>query len=270
MGEFSGKVAFVTGAGTGIGAAVARRFVEAGGQVALMGRRRDVLERVAGPIGGLVVAGDAADTEAVREAMRRSRERFGGIDVLVANAGGHGVGALLETDDAAWAQATRLNLDTAFVCAREAMPDVVARGGGSIVIVSSLAGHFSGPDVVGYVTMKHALIGLTRSIARDFGRHGVRANAVCPGWVRTEMADEQMRALVAQRRLRDVAEAYRLVTQDVPLGRPAEPDEIADAVLFLASPRARMITGTSLMVDGGASAVDLPTIAFAPEHARAG
>ena len=269
MGDFSGQVAFVTGAGTGIGAAVARRFVEAGGQVALMGRRRDALERVAETIGGLVVAGDAADTDAVRDAMRRTRERFGGIDVLVANAGGHGVGALLDTDDASWAQATRLNLDTAFVCAREAMPELVARGG-SIVIVSSLAGHFSGPDVVGYVTMKHALVGLTRSIARDYGRRGVRANAVCPGWVRTEMADEQMRALVAQRDLRDVAEAYRLVTRDVPLGRPAESEEIADAVLFLASSRARMITGTTLMVDGGASAVDLPTIAFAPEHAPAG
>lgn len=269
MGEFGGKVAFVTGAGSGIGAAVVRRFVEAGGQVALMGRRSDALERVAEPIGGLVVAGDAADTDAVRDAMRRTRERFGGIDVLVANAGGHGVGALLETDDASWAQATRLNLDTAFVCAREAMPELVARGG-SIVIVSSLAGHFSGPDVVGYVTMKHALVGLTRSIARDYGRRGVRANAVCPGWVRTEMADEQMRALVALRGLRDVAEAYRLVTKDVPLGRPAESDEIADAVLFLASSRARMITGTTLMVDGGASAVDLPTIAFAPERASAG
>jgi len=268
MGEFSGKVAFVTGAGTGIGAAVVRRFVESGGQVALMGLRREMLERVAEPIGGLVVAGDAADTEAVHDAMQRTRERYGGIDILVANAGGHGVGALLETDDASWAMATRTNLDTAFVCAREAMPDLVARGG-SIVIISSLAGHFSGPDVVGYVTMKHALIGLTRSIARDYGRRGVRANAVCPGWVKTEMADEQRRALVDKLQLRDVAEAYRLVTKDVPLGRPAQADEVADAVLFLASQRARMITGTTLMVDGGASAVDLPTIAFAPENARA-
>lgn len=269
MDEFTGKVAFVTGAGTGIGAAVARRFVEAGGRVALMGRRRELLERVAEPLDGFVVAGDAADAAAIRGAVRRIRDRFGGIDVLVANAGGHGVGNLLETDDASWAQATRMNLDTAFVCARESMPSLLERSG-CCVIVSSLAGHFAGPDVVGYVTMKHALIGLTRSIARDYGRYGVRANAVCPGWVRTEMADEQMRALVEKLHLRDVAEAYRLVTTHVPLGCPADPEDVADAVLFLASRRARMITGTTLMVDGGASAVDLPTIAFAPGRDSAG
>jgi len=265
MPEFSDKVAFITGGGTGIGAAVAREFAARGGKVALMGRRRAPLEEVAAPLGGLVLEGDAADTQSVRAAVTEITRQLGGIDVLVANAGGHGVGSLLDTDDAAWSLSTRLNLDTAFVCARECMPGLLARQG-NIVILSSLAGHFAGPEVVGYVTMKHALIGLTRSLARDFGRRGVRANAVCPGWVTTEMADQQMAALVDKLGLPGVADAYRLVTRDVPLGRPAEPGEVADAVLFLASPRARMITGTMLMVDGGASAVDLPTIAFAAER----
>ncbi|MCC7059345.1 MAG: SDR family oxidoreductase [Burkholderiaceae bacterium] len=265
MPEFSDKVAFITGGGTGIGAAVAREFAARGGKVALMGRRRAPLEEVAAPLGGLVLEGDAADTQSVRAAVSEITRQLGGIDVLVANAGGHGVGSLLDTDDAAWSLSTRLNLDTAFVCARECMPGLLARQG-NIVILSSLAGHFAGPEVVGYVTMKHALIGLTRSLARDFGRRGVRANAVCPGWVTTEMADQQMAALVDKLGLPGVADAYRLVTRDVPLGRPAEPGEVADAVLFLASPRARMITGTMLMVDGGASAVDLPTIAFAAER----
>lgn len=265
MAEFQGKVAFVTGGGTGIGAAVAREFVARGGKVALMGRRRAPLDEVAGPLDGLVLAGDAADTRSVRGAVAEITARLGGIDVLVANAGGHGVGSLLDTDDAAWSLSTRVNLDTAFVCARECMPGLVARGG-NVVILSSLAGHFAGPDVVGYVTMKHALVGLTRSLARDFGRKGVRANAVCPGWVTTEMADEQMSVLVHKFGLAGVEDAYRLVTRDVPLGRPALPREVAEAVLFLASSRASMITGTTLMVDGGASAVDLPTVAFAPEH----
>lgn len=269
MSEFDGKVAFVTGGATGIGAAVARRFVDAGGRVALMGPQRELLERVAAAIGGLAITGDAADSAAVRATVQRTRAHFGGIDVLFANAGGHGLGDLLATDDAAWAQATRVNLDTAFVCAREAMPSLIERRG-CVVAVSSIAGHFAGPQVVGYVTMKHALIGLVRSIARDYGRQGVRANAVCPGWVSTEMADEQMRALVQRLQLPDVAAAYRLVTRHVPLGRAAEPDEVAEAMLFLASPRARMITGTTLMVDGGASAVDLPTIAFAPETPAGG
>jgi meso-butanediol dehydrogenase/(S,S)-butanediol dehydrogenase/diacetyl reductase len=258
---FKGKVAFITGGGTGIGAAVAAGFAAAGGQVVLMGRREAPLRAVAEPLGGLVVAGDAADGAAVRAALSQARERFGGVDVLVANAGGHGVGALTETDDASWALATRLNLDTAFVCTRELMPELVRRRG-NVVVLSSLAGHFAGPEVVGYVTMKHALIGFTRSVARDHGRHGVRANAVCPGWVRTEMADEQMDALVAQGKAADRQAAYGLVTRDVPLGRPASPDEVARVVMFLASDAAAMVTGTSLLVDGGGSSVDLPTLAF--------
>lgn len=262
MNSFQGKVAFITGGGTGIGAAVARQFAAAGGKVVLMGRRAPPLEAVAGPLGGLVVSGDAADAGDVRKALAAAQQAFGGVDVLVANAGGHGLGSVTNTDDASWALSTRLNLDTAFVCARELMPSLVTRQG-NIVIVSSLAGHFAGPEVVGYVTMKHALIGLTRSLARDYGREGVRVNAICPGWVRTEMADEQMKVLMDKYQLPDLDAAYALVTRDVPLGRAANPDDVAQSVLFLASPGAAMITGTSLLVDGGASAVDLPTIAFA-------
>ena len=227
-----------------------------------MGCRAAPLHEIAAPLGGLVVAGDAADAADVRRALAAARDAWGSVDVLVANAGGHGIGSALDTDDASWAQATRLNLDTAFVCVRELLPELIARRG-NVVVLSSLAGHFAGPDVVGYVTMKHALIGLVRSVARDYGRRGVRVNAVCPGWVRTAMADEQMAELVRRRGLAGVEAAYDLVTRDVPLGRPATAQEVADAVLFLASPRAAMITGTSLLVDGGASAVDLPTLAFA-------
>jgi len=261
MQQFNDKVAFITGGGTGIGAAMARKFAAAGGRVVLMGRRREPLEAVAGPLGGLVVTGDAADTREVRQAIVQAKAAYGRIDVLVANAGGHGVGSALATDDDSWAEATRLNLNTAFVCARELLPELIERQG-NIVILSSLAGHFAGPAVVGYVTMKHALIGLTRSLARDYGRAGVRVNAVCPGWVRTAMADQQMDALRERQGLASIEEAYRLVTRDVPLGRAAEPEEVADAIMFLASPQASMISGTSLMVDGASSTVDLPTIAF--------
>lgn len=261
--SMAGKVAFITGGGTGIGSAIAEQFAAAGGHVIVMGRRLDRVQAVADRLGGLAVAGDAASTADVRRALTAALAKFGRIDVLVANAGGHGVGDALSTDDASWALSKHLNLDTAFVCARELLPELIKQRG-NIVVVSSIAGHFAAPRVIGYVTMKHALIGLVRSLARDYGKQGVRVNAVCPGWVRTEMADEQMQMLVEKYRLSGVGAAYELVTRDVPMTRAAEPDDVANAVLFLASPRAAMITGSSLMVDGGASAVDLPTIIF--EH----
>lgn len=263
--RFHGQVAFITGGGTGIGAAVAQQLAAEGARLVLMGRRAAPLEDVAralDPSQVLLATGDAADAADVERAMEAARAHFGGIDLLVANAGGHGLGRATETSDADWALATRLNLDTAFVCARAALPQLVARGG-NIVLLSSLAGHFAGPDVVGYVTMKHALLGLTKSLARDYGPQGVRVNAVCPGWVRTTMADEQMQVLVQRHGLADTDAAYALATRHVPLRRAASAQEVAEVVLFLASRAAAMVTGTSLLVDGGASCVDLPTIAFA-------
>jgi NAD(P)-dependent dehydrogenase (short-subunit alcohol dehydrogenase family) len=260
--RFANKTAFVTGGGTGIGAAVTRRIRAEGGNVVVMGRREGPLQQVAAETGAVVCAGDAADGDDVRSAVALATERFGGLDVLVANAGGHGFGTAAEMDDATWAAATRSNLDTAFVSARAALPALQQRKG-NIVIVSSLAGLFAGPEVVGYVTMKHALIGLAKSIARDFGPKGVRCNAVCPGWVRTDMANGEMQIIVERHGLASIDAAYQFVTRNVPLRRPAEPDEIASVICFLASGEAAMVTGAMVPIDGGATVVDLPTIGFA-------
>lgn len=260
-GRFSGKVALITGGGTGIGAAVAQRIAAEGGHIVLMGRRRAPLEAVAAPLGGLVVAGDAAEAKDVRAAIAAAREKFGRLDILVANAGGHGVGPTTGFSDEDWALATRLNLDTAFVCARECLPALM-ESRGNIVIVSSIAGLFAGPDAIGYVTMKHGCIGLAKSLARDFGRRGVRTNTICPGWVRTAMADEQMTYLVEKHGLSTIEEAYSLVTKDVPAGRPATSEEVASVICFAASDDAAMVNGAVITVDGGTSAVDLPTLAF--------
>lgn len=258
-----GKVVVVTGGGTGIGAAVAERFAAEGAHVAVLGRRREPLERVADAVGALPVVADAADSTSARAAARTVLERFGRIDVLVANAGGHGFSSVLDTDDAAWEAALRANLTTAFTTARECLPALVeARG--SIVVVSSLAGLFAGPSVAGYTVGKHALVGLTRTLARDYGARGVRVNAVCPGWVRTPMADAEMDELAERAGLTSRAEGYATVTRDVPLGRPAEPAEIASVVRFLGSAESSYVTGAVLVVDGGAHVVDVPTIAF--EH----
>lgn len=259
--RFEGKIAVITGGGTGIGAAVATQIAREGGKVALIGRRREPLEAVASAIGGAVFQADAADTPAMKRAVAAIVGQFGGIDILVANAGGHGIGPTVDMSDADWARATRVNLDTAFVSARECLPQLIARGG-NIVVLSSIAGLFAGPDAVGYVTMKHACIGLAKSLARDYGRKGVRTNTVCPGWVTTPMADEEMDYVKTKHGLGSIEEAYRLVTKDVPLGKPAAPEDVANAVCFLASNEARMINGAILTVDGGAGTVDLPTLAM--------
>ncbi|MBX9457995.1 MAG: SDR family oxidoreductase [Rhizobium sp.] len=260
--RYKDRTAVITGGGTGIGAAVARRLAGEGAHLALIGRRREPLEAIAAETGAAIFQADAADGAAMAQATAGIIERFGGIDVLVANAGGHGVGPTVEMSDETWALSTRLNLDTAFVSARACLPSLIDRKG-AIVVVSSIAGLFAGPDAAGYVTMKHGLIGLAKSLARDYGRKGVRTNTVCPGWVRTPMADEEMRMIIEARGLASLDEAYALVTKDVPLGRPALPEDVANAVAFLASAEAAMINGAVLTIDGGAGTVDLPTLAFA-------
>lgn len=190
---------------------------------------------------------------------------FGRIDTLVCNAGGGGFTAVEQTSDRDWADSMHANLTTAFVSARGFLP-ALKESRGNIVLISSLSGLAAGPSMAGYTTAKHALIGLTKSLARDYGVSGIRVNAVCPGWVRTPMADEEMDELVSELHLASRDAAYRLVTEDLPLRRVAEPSDIAAAVRFLGSNESSYITGATLVVDGGAHIVDLPTLAF--EKAR--
>jgi meso-butanediol dehydrogenase / (S,S)-butanediol dehydrogenase / diacetyl reductase len=258
--KVAGKVVLISGGGTGIGAACARSFAAAGAQVVLLGRRREPIDSVAAEIGGLALVADASRASDMRGALDVIMRRFGGLDVLIANAGGHGLGTALETDDRSWARACETNLDTAFISARESLPALVQRRG-NIVIVSSIAGLAAGPAVCGYTTFKHAVIGLMRSLARDYGPRGVRVNAVCPGWVRTPMADEEMQPLMRERGI-TLDEAYALVTASVPLRRAALPEEIASVCQFLASDAASIVTGAVIVADGGSTIVDVPTLAF--------
>ncbi|RZU66235.1 NAD(P)-dependent dehydrogenase (short-subunit alcohol dehydrogenase family) [Microterricola gilva] len=259
-----GRVVMITGGGTGIGAAVAERFAAEGAHVAVLGRRAEPLHAVADAIGGIAVVADAADSASAKAAVATVLERFGRIDVLVANAGGHGLATVLETDDAAWEEALRSNLSSAFVMTRESLPALI-EAKGQIVVVSSLAGLFAGPGVAGYTVGKHALIGLTRTLARDYGRLGVRVNAVCPGWVQTPMADAEMDEFARSAGFEGREKGYELVTADVPLGRAAAPSEIAAIVRFLGSGESSYMTGAVLVADGGAHIVDVPTLAL--DHA---
>ena len=259
--RLDGKVALVTGGGSGIGAATTRRLAEGGARVLVLGRRREPLEAIALETGAVPVAGDASRPVDVRRAVETAVERFGRVDVLVANAGGEGGGAALDVDDASWAAGLQGNLTSSFVSVRESLARLVETRG-SVVIVSSVAALGAGPEMAAYVTAKTGLLGLTRALAVDYGPRGVRVNAICPGWVRTPMADREMDDLASRREL-DREAAYALATANVPLRRPADPDEIAAVCLFLASEAASYVTGAVIVVDGGLSAVDVGTIPFA-------
>jgi len=259
------RSAIVTGAGTGIGAATARTFAGQGYGVALLGRRAGPLRRVAGEIdaaGGsaLAVPTDVADTEAVAAAVAATVEAFGCLDVLVCN---HGVGdsaPVASESPEQWDNTMRINLTGPFLIARAALPHLIERRG-CVVTVSSTNGEQAGPGWASYCTSKAGLIMLTRCLANDYGPYGVRANCVLPGWVRTPMGDADMEGVMDAWGV-DLEGAYELVSRGNPLGRPAQPEEIASVIAFLASPAAAYVNGVSLPVDGGDMIVDASSTPF--------
>lgn len=261
--RLEGKVAVITGGGTGIGAATARRFAEEGAKIVVTGRRPEPLEAVATETGGLAVSGDVADEEHARGAVTAAVEAFGGMDVLVANAGLGFGGAAGDVEDERWARTLDVNLTGAFRFVRAAIPAMLERGGGSIVLVSSVSALVTGTASAAYATSKAAMLGLARSVAVDYGPKGIRANAVLPGWVITEMGDRAMEGLIGDGAT-SVGDAYRLVTRFTPLRRPATADEIAACCLFLACDDSSYVTGTTLVADGGGLAVDLTETAWEP------
>ena len=254
--RLEGKVAVITGGGTGIGAATARRFADEGAKVVVTGRRAPPLEEVTAEIDGLAVPGDAADADHASAAVAAATESYGGLDVLVANAGTGFGGAAADVDDERWARTLDVNVTGAFRFARAAIPAMLERGGWSIVLVSSVSGLVSSTKSAAYVTSKAAMLGLARSIAVDYGPKGIRANALCPGWVVTPMGDRAMDGLMEREHL-SIDDAYRRATKQVPLRRPATPEEIAACCLFLASDESSIVTGTVLVADGGGLAVDV-------------
>jgi meso-butanediol dehydrogenase / (S,S)-butanediol dehydrogenase / diacetyl reductase len=260
-GLMAGRVALITGGGTGIGAAAARRFVADGGQVAVMGRRREPLQAVAVDTGGLAIQADVGDPDACQRAVAETVARFGRLDVLVANAGIEQFGSATEISLEDWRAVQRINVDGVLFSARAAIQQMRVNGGGTIVVVASVAALVGAPHYVGYVTTKAALLGMTRSLAFDYGTEGIRVNAILPGWVRTEMTERSLQHAAREKGI-SFEEMIRRVTANYPLRRMADPDEIAAGIEFLASAQSSFITGAILLADGGGSVVDVGTLEF--------
>jgi len=256
--RLGGRVALVTGAGTGIGAAIARRFAAEGATVVLCGRRREPLDAVAAEI--VAAAGradvtplDVADERAFGDAIHAAHARHGRLDVLVNNAYQMTAAPLVDLSTEAWHKNFRVTLDAAFFGLRAALPLFSKAGRGSVINVSSTAGLAGSPALAAYGAAKAALENLTRAAAIEAAPAGVRVNSLCPGVIATEGT---LAAFADPR-------ARRALERTIPMGRFGAPDEIAAAAAFLASDDAAYVTGATLIVDGGQrAALGAPALDF--------
>ena len=257
--NLKGKTALITGGGTGIGAAIAKRFVADGAKICITGRRGEMLDKVAQSLPEGMAAtcsGDVSKYEDV-ERMVETALKFGGrLDVLVNNAGIDPGGTVTDLDIELWKKVIDINLTGSFLAMKASIPHMIEKGGGSIINISSLGGLRCLPGMAAYCTTKAAINMLTRQAALDYGRFKVRCNAVCPGATRTEMLEEALSPLTEVLKT-DVNGVFDCISSNVPLHRVASPDEISGICSYLASDDSSFMTGSVLLIDGGAAIVDV-------------
>ncbi len=247
--EFEGRVALVTGATSGIGRATAVRLAKEGAAVAVTGRRADLLGRVvadvvAAGVRGLAIPGDVRDEAHAKDAVERTVAAFGGLDVLVNNAGVIGSGPIETTTTAEWDRLVDVDLKGPFLLCRAAIPHLKGRKGANIVNVSSVAGARPYPGIGPYCVAKAGLDMLTQILALELAPHGVRVNAIRPGVIVTNLH-------TASNAVPDYPAFLEKSRTTHPLGFVGTVDDAAELILFLASPRARWITGGLYALDGG-------------------
>ncbi|MBB3066198.1 MULTISPECIES: SDR family NAD(P)-dependent oxidoreductase [Limibacillus] len=244
------RIAIVTGAGSGIGRAGARALALEGANVIVADlsaeKGGETVAFIAAEGGrASALATDVTDDAQLAELIARTVRDFGRLDILHSHAGIQVEGTLEQVDPSGLTASWELNVRAHFMAARLAMPQMREQGGGSIIVTSSNSGVFYDREMLAYATTKHAVIAMVRQIAIDYGRYNVRINALCPGWVDTPFNEPFIRQMGG----RQAIENY--VKEKIPLGRWARPEEIAEAIVFLASDRSSFMTGHALVVDGG-------------------
>lgn len=258
--DLKGKVAIVTGGGTGIGASVTRRFVSCGARVCIAGRRQKMLDEVAKalPEGSVkTCSADVSNEGDVERILKTALSFAGGLHVLVNCAAlDQNPAGVVDMDVAEWRRVLEVNLTGPFLTMKACIPHMIKAGGGSVVNISSLAGLRCNSEMPAYCTTKGGIINLTQQAALDYGPYNVRCNVVCPGATKTAMFTENMEAF-AQMMGTNVEDIFARFMKDVPLSRVARPDEMAGICAFLASDDSSFLSGAAIPVDGGAAVVDV-------------
>ena len=261
------KVALITGSTSGIGKATALLFAREGARVVVNGRRQALGEEVAQEIraaGGEAsfFQADLSQSAQVRALINFAVTTYGGLDILMNNAWSGKLASVLDTEEPEWDAAMALIVKAVYLGCKYAIPEMIKGGGGVIISTSSVHGFMAGRRCAVYEAAKAGIINLTRSIAVDYGHQGIRANAICPGWIIVERAEEWVQK--HPDRIRQAETLY-------PVGRPGRPIDVANAALFLASDESSFITGHALVVDGGLTIQLQDSVAVAVEEAlRAG
>jgi NAD(P)-dependent dehydrogenase (short-subunit alcohol dehydrogenase family) len=252
-GRLENKVGLITGAGRGIGRAIAHKFAAEGAAVVIAEidpetARAAAQELVANGFRALAIPTDITQESQVEAAVQGAIEHFGGLDILVNNAGKNFYYDATRMTEAEWDAAMNIDLKGAWLCCKYAIPAMMQRGGGSIVNIASVHARVTYKGYFPYGAAKAAVVGMTRSLALDHGPNNIRVNAICPGWVRTDLVqswfDMQSDPQAAESKILSVQ----------PLGRIGTPEEIANLVAFIASDEASYISGAELVIDGGLTA----------------
>lgn len=251
---FAGKHALVTGASRGIGAAIAVALAADGAKVTLLGRDKPLLDKLAADLGGerraLALTADVTSAQDVATAFAAARDRFGPVQILVNNAGQAASAKFANTDEALWHRLIAVNLHGTYLCTRQAIEPMAEAGYGRIVNIASIAGLRGAAYISAYATSKHAVIGLTRSLALEYATRGVTVNAVCPGYTDTDLARQAIDN-IAKRTGRTEAEALATLVATNPQRRLITPEEVANTVTWLCRPGSESINGQSIIIAGG-------------------